>query len=505
MRGKIRINFFLIILAASLFSVYLYAQEEKKLNPTLEKGIGQYKHENYDEALVTLKKAKAEELSSTLAAYYLGLTYKQLQQYKDAVPPLREAVTNLPKIKGALIELIDCLYQLGKLDEAKKWIGEAEREGIRPAQVAFLKGLVLVKDNNVPEAIDSFKNAKSLDQSMTQAANYQIGMADLKANKLEDARKVFKEVVLVDPSSNMANYANAYIGALESRAEAEKPFRFSAGVAWQYDDNVVLQPANTTLATGITDKADAREVYTAQAEYNKRFNDLLGIKGQYFFYYGKENNLGFYDMLSNTFAIQPSIYYKNSLLTFPLGWSLTNVNDKFYLSSPSAAAVYNVMINNTNMFQAFLRYQNYDYIWLPIIPQEDRSGNELGGGLGWYWFFAKNKGFVNLKYGANRDWTNGNNWNYVGNRITATVLIPLMNKLNWTVSGDFFPQNFTRSNSIFGVYRKDQVYTLSTLVAYKVYKDSEIQAQYTFVKDDSNVGVYSYNRNITSIGVEIKF
>jgi len=505
LRKKYKINVFSIFFAVSLITVLLCQAEEKKLNPTLEKGIGQYKHENYDEALATLKKAREEEPSSTLAAYYLGLTYKQLQQYKESVPPLREAVTNLPKIKGALIELIDSLYQLGQLDEARQWISEAERESIRPAQVAFLKGLVLIKDGNIPDAVDSFKTAKELDKTMAQACNYQIGIADLKANKFDEARKVFKDVVLVNPASNMANYANEYIDALSRREEAIKPFRFSAGFAWQYDDNVVLQPADTSLVTNITDKADSREVYTAQAEYNKRLNDLLGIKGQYFFYYSKQDNLGFYDTMSNTFAIQPSLYYKNSLLTFPLGWSLINVNDKFYLSTPSAAAVYNVMLNNTNMAQAFVRYQHFNYIWMPVICDEGRTGDEAVGGIGWYLFYARNKGFLNLTYSAGRDWTVGNNWNFVGNKAAVTLLVPVSDKLNWTISGNVYIQDFTRSNSIAHIYRKDAVYTLSTLVAYKFYKDSEVQAQYTFVKDDSNMSIYSYSRNITSIGVEIKF
>ena len=481
------------------------AQDEKKIKPTLEKGIGQYKHENYDEAIVTLKKAVAEEPASTLASYYLGLTYKQMQDYRNAGVYLRNAVTYSPKIKGALIELIDCLYQLDDLEEAKRWVAEGEREGVRPAQIAFFKGLISLKEGDGKSAVDSFNKAKELDTSMTQTCNYQIGLAHLKSSKFDEARKAFREVVLVDPSSNMANYANEYVDALARKEEAAKPLRLEFGFAWQYDDNVVLQPDNATLATGVTDKADSREVYTAQAEYNKQFNNYLALKGQYFFYYAKQNDLGFYDTLSNTFAIQPSLYYKQSMLTFPLGWSLTNVNDKFYLSTPSASAVYNYMVNDTNMAQAVVRYQNYNYIWAPNLADENRDGNELGGSIGWYLFFAKNKGFINVKYGANRDWTEGNNWNYAGNRATVTALVPVLEKLNCTVSGDFFLQNFTRTNSIFGVYRKDQVYTLSTLIAYKFYKDSELRVQYTFVKDNSNVELYTYSRNITSLGVNLKF
>ena len=157
------------------------------------------------------------------------------------------------------------------------------------------------------------------------------------------------------------------------------------------------------------------------------------------------------------------------------------------------------------MAQGFVKYQYRDYLWAPSTPDENRDGNDFGGGLGWYFFFAKNKGFVNLRYALNKDWTEGNNWEYLGNRGTATVLIPVLDKLNFTLSSDVFLQDFSKTHTTYNVYRKDKIYTLSSLIAYKFFKDSEIQAQYTFVKDDSNISVYDYNRNIYSVGVEFKF
>lgn len=512
-------NLVVFVLFLSLFlgsANFCYSEEEKinegtKISAILEKGIGQYKHENYDEALVTLKKAKEEEPRSSLAAYYLGLTYKQLQNYKEAVPPLKDAVTYTPKIKGALIELIDCLYQLGRLDEAKQYIAEAEREGIRPAQTAFLKGLTLLKDGKDDEAINSFKNAKELDKSMTQACDYQIGLAYVKINKYGDAVRVFKELVLVDPNTSMANFANEYMDAVQRKEEAAKPFKISAGAFWQYDDNVVLLPSDSSVASNISDKADSRQVYTGSAEYNYRPNDRLELKGQYFFYYAKQTDLGFYDTLSNTFVLQPSINFKNSLLTFPTAYNHTLVNDKAYLSNPSTAAVYNFMVGNSNMGQAFLRYQFLDYLWETTLNDENRTGNNFGGGIGWYFFFAKNKGFLNLRYGLDKDWTRGTNWEYIGNRASVSLLVPgsiahkALDKFNITLSGDFYAQNFSKSHSFFHVYRRDNIYTLSALAAYKFYKDSEVQLQYTHVDDASNISIYKYNRNIYSVGVNLKF
>lgn len=497
----------LIIAIALCLGLSFISEAAEKVSPTLEKGIGQYKHENYDEAIVLLKKAREEDPKSTLAAFYLGLSYKQSQDYKEAILYLRDAVTYTPKIKGALIELIDCLYQTNELVEAKKWIEEAEKEGIRPAQTAFMKGLVLAKAGDGEAAIKAFEDAKELDPSMAQAANYQIGVSCIKEKKFDRAKRAFEEVILIQPGSSMAMYANEYMNAIDTRAEPKKPFRVTAGIAWQYDDNVVLLPSDSNLVTSISDKGDSREVTTATAEYELKANDKISLLAHYGLYWAKQNDLGFYDTMTNNFMLQPTFYFKNSVLTIPSGYNHTLVNDKAYLSNPVTTAIYNTVVSNSSMVQGFLRYQYRDYLWTPIIPSENKDGSDFGGGVGWYTFYAKNKGFINLRYALNKEWTDGANWEFIGNRVSAAILapVPLVDKLNVTVTGDVYFQNFDHSNTIFGNQRKDQVYTVSALVAYKIYKDSEIQLQYTFVKDSSNISVYDYNRNIYSAGVEIKF
>ena len=502
----------LTIVSLLSFMVTPFCQSaEEKISVVLEKGIGQYKHENYDEALITLKKARQEDPQSTLAAYYLGLTYKQLQNYQEAISNLKDAVTFSPKIKGALPELVGCYYQLGQLEEAKTWVDQAQTDGIRPAQMAFLKGLILSKEEKWEDAIVAFKNAKELDPSMAQSCNYQIGMAYLKGKKISDAQKAFTEVVITDPNSNMANFANEYISTLSKRKEAMKPFKFTFNAAWQYDDNVILKPDDASIASNISDKGDSRQVYTASGEYNHMFNDWLGARALYTFYYAKQSNLGFYDTVVNNFMIQPSVYMQNALLTFPSGYSHTLINDKAYLSSPYTAGLYNVMIGDSNMAQASIRYENDDYLWTPSIPDENRDGNNLAGSLGWYQFFAQKKGFLNLRYAMDKDWTKGDDWEYLGNRVSTTLLVPgsilhsILDNFNLTISGDIFFQDFSKSNVIFNVYRKDTVYTVSALAAYKIFKDAEVQLQYTHVVDNSNVSVYQYTRNVYSVGVEIRF
>src|SRR4030042_4827151 len=67
-------------------------QPNLSLTSSLSKGIEEYKDENFEEALAILINARKEDPASSLAAFYLGLTYKQLMNYKDAATNFRDAV-----------------------------------------------------------------------------------------------------------------------------------------------------------------------------------------------------------------------------------------------------------------------------------------------------------------------------------------------------------------------------------------------------------------------------
>ena len=416
-----------------------------------------------------------------------------------------DAVTYTPRIKGALLELIDVLYQLDDLQEAKKYIDIAEKEGIRPAQSAYLKGLTLVKEGNNPEAIDVFKSAKELDTSLTQMADYQIGMAYLKEKKYGDAKDVFKEIVVRDPNSDMADYANRYIDALDRKAEAEKPFKFAVGAAFEYDDNVILKPSDAQSSSDVSNEDDTREVVTLRAEYNKKLAEKFGAKLQYNLYWANQDHLKEYDILSNSASITPYYNFEKASVSVPVGYNRTLVDDHDYLGAWTVNPMLNVLLGGPFMGQVFAKYQNKDFLRSALNDDEDRDSNVWGGGAGLFWFFMENKGFLNARYEFNNENAKGNNWKYNGNRFNATVLVPVVDKLKISAAADAYLQDFTKTHTIFNEKRHDNIYTASAMLSYEIIKDGEIQLKYTHITDDSNIAVYEYDRNIYSAGFEYRF
>ena len=506
--GKIKITTRFIlsfVLCLSVFTCSVFAQEAVK-DEVLKKGIYLFRQENYDEALTLFKGAMKSRPGSSLATYYYALTCKRLQNYVEAKKWFEKSLTQKPRIAGALIELIDLLYRLNEFDEAEKWIKVAETEGVRPAQSKFLKGLTLQKQGEYEQALKAFEEAKDLDDRLTQSADYRIGICYLRMKKYEDARGVFKETYAVDPQSAIATYADQYVEVIERKLEIEKPFHFMARGAFEFDSNVILKPHDTTYITGVQDQDDTRQVFDMKGDYTFRFEDSpFSVKTGYGTQLARQNKMGQYNLFGNTLSAQGNIALDTVLVTFPLNFNHWVVDDKNYLASISMGNVNNILVGDSQLAQAGIIYRYDDYMRPTSLPDERRTGNELIGTAGWFWFFADKEGFVNLRYAMSKDWTKGKNWEYFGNKIGAGVLYPVCDKLDASVNGEVFFQDFSNRHSLYDKERDDQIYAIGSLLSYEFLKNMELQVRYTFIAQRSTIHIYSYDRHVVSTAIQYNF
>jgi hypothetical protein len=466
-----------------------------------------FQHENYEEALPLFQELRAQDPQSAQTAFYLGLTYKKLQDYVSAIPELKAAATMQPPAKNALIELIDLLYQCDKINEAKQWIARAEQESDNPAQAAFFKGLVLLKEGkDIPAALQSFETAERLDPSLAKIVEYQKAIAHTQLKNYKVAKNTFKDIVARGPDSDMARFADEYIEELTRREKSAKPFHGSVGYAMEYDDNVVARPVDDTLAAGTDKEEDWRHVFTTQGDYIGKVTELLSIETGYSFYRTKHNDQGFYDLVSFNIPVQPIITLKKAAVSFPLQYSYTTVNDRTYLKTISAGNTNNIMLRPNTMLQTQLQFNHKDYDWAVSNPDDNRSGDEYLMALGGFRFFGRRlDGFINLRYALNYEETKGRNWGYLGNRVSATTVIPLSKKLRWNFVADYCHKGFIKNNTTYNQERHDNIYTLSNLLGYRIFENTELQLEHIWVYDDSRIGDYRYRKNVFGLGVKYTF
>ncbi len=471
----------------------------------LLQGTMNYQLGNYEEALEAFKRAREQDPKSAVVAYYLGSTLKKMQNYQEALSYLKEAVTLQPAVKASFLELADTYYALDKKDEALHALVVAEREGIEPAQTAFLKGLVLMKKKGYAESIASFEKAKSLDPKLGNAADFQIAMVYAAQGKQTEARNLFREVSSRDPESDIGQLSRQQSEALARQQAAVKAFQAVVNVQYQYDSNVVLKPDSASAATNISGKSDTAAVLMFSADYNPALSGPVDLRFQYALYASAYQTLSNYDVQSHTIGVLPTYRVGANAASLAASYNYTLVDHEKYLAALTLAPYYLFALEDGKFIQAGLLYQSKDYLQEPPTPDENRDGNNVGLGISWTSPIAGMQGAVNIKYELNKENTTGNNWSYLGNKIGAGAVYPVADPLKLILGLEAYLQDYDNVNSIVMVKRKDKTYTFNAQALYTVYRNIDLQLQYIYIKEDSNIPLYAFTKNVASIGVYARF
>jgi Tfp pilus assembly protein PilF len=489
---------FLLVLAVSIS----FAADD----PDLQRGISQYKAENYEEALELLLKAKASQPSSSTVSYYLGLTYKQLEKHQLAKEQLILALSQTPAVQDAYTELIETLYLLDELSAARQWLTKAEQAGIAPAHIAFLDGLLSIKEGNYDHAIAAFNKAKGLDSSLTQTADFQIALANVKLRRYDEAKKSFQTIRAMAPNSDLAGFAQEYERALDKTVETSKKWQITAGVAYQYDSNVLLKPTHDITGVGITNESDSSIVATFGLITPTWVSGQWSLSGRYNFYSNTHFSLHTHDIITNTVSLTPAYTLGKGALSFPVSYSHVWLDQQQYLGLLSFRPTLQYMLAPGHIIQASAGYAKQEMKEAAIDPDEDRDANIYIFTAGYIHPFNNGKSLFNIFYEYAKMDTDGRNWENSGHRITAGLLLPfLRNDLNLILSGEALFQDYDNTNTVFGIKREDKIYTGSANLRWDISKITSINLQYSYTRADSNIAIYDYSRNIVTVGMELQF
>jgi tetratricopeptide (TPR) repeat protein len=497
---------FLVVFLLSMFMGIAHAQETQLAGKDLlEKGIAEYKAENFEEALVTFTEARAKKNDSSVAAFYLGLTYKQVGDYKNAAKNFKDAVTLTPTVKDAHTELIEVLYNMNETKEAREWLEKAEKQGINPPYLAFLKGLIYLKENNNKEAVIAFKKAKELDIKLAQPADFQIAIAYAKDRRLKDARNSLKAVTAIDPTSEIATFAKEYESALTKTLDAYKKWHFMVGAAYQYDDNVVAKPSTSIPGVEISNEADDSVIGTLKIEYAPLPDGPWFFNGQYNLYSNNHFSKYTHDIMSHTLTLMPGYNLEKGAITLPVSYNYVLLNEQQYVGLITIKPTFNLMLTSSSIAQISVGYGKRDMLKPALMADEKRDGDIYSASVAYILPFSQGRGMASLKYEYTKEDTQGVNWDSKTDRVNLGILVPLTYSLKLTLSGDALVNKFDTVHTVFGVTREDKIYSGAVGVTYEMVKGLNLNLQYSYTRSDSNIAVYDYDRNVYMAGLEYNF
>ncbi|MFQ3573112.1 MAG: tetratricopeptide repeat protein [Thermodesulfovibrionales bacterium] len=494
-------KFFLLIVLSTLFLVFDqgYAWEEE-----LKKGIENYKAENFEEAFEYLFAARQKNRSSSIVAFYLGLSFKQTGEYEKASEYFKDAIELKPPVIEAYGELIEMFYSLDKTKEAIDYISKAEALKIQPAKIAFLKGLVFMKIDETSKAIDSFEKAKKEDPSISQAVDLQIAIAYTKQRKTSLAMRSLKAVIEANPDSELGKFARDYEKAMAQSIEGYRPVRLSLGLSYVYDTNVTAQPS-TDVGLPPSDKKD----HAITGNFGITFNPLtegdLIFSAQYNISGTFYKKLKEYNAISQNISITPGYSLKNGSFTVPLSYTYNLLDEKGYMATFTVKPTVNYVLLPGQITYVFGSYAHRNMIQEALDPDEERDSNLVSGGIGHMYPFTEGRGLLNLRYEYIFDNTKGTNWKNRGNRFNISLIAPIMQKVDMILSADAYLQDYKNENTIFGIKRKDDTYTLNAGFSWEFIKSLYASGQVVYTKVKSNIPLYDYHKTVFMAGIEYRF
>lgn len=494
-----------------VFLMFLSLLNAPMVCAQLEQAIATYQEGNYLKAIELLEQAKQASPDSSAVAFFLGMSHKQLGQQEQALIHLRRSLELEPRIKEALLELVDVLYRLYSpehAEEAFRWIRVARQQGIYPGKAAFLKGLFLQKQERYDEAIQSFQEASELNERYKQPAAFQIARCHAKQQDLEKAKRSLLAAIQQDPGSDLAGFARQYVDLIEKRIKAQRPLHLTLGAYGQYDSNVVLKPVESALAPDITDEGSRAFTGTARVDYvptlenNWLFNAYYSGAGVFHDKFSTSH-----DVISNTLYAAPGYRLENGAVNLAVQYDHALVRDpsyKEYVDVLSVGPLYRRLITSNQILELSAGYRRSAYARPVLVEDEDRDSTGLTSYLSWFWLFQE-EGFLNAKYAFAMDDADGRNWDKASHSVSLNFGAPIVPGVIFQLSGQAAFDRYDHHHSVFEVQREDSLYQGSIGLNWNVYKDIYLIGQFSAIRNDSNIGIYDYARELYTLGVEYRY
>ena len=158
----------------------------------------------------------------------LGQLYRTQKQFQKAEESFQAALRRSPQMAKALYGLAMVYQEQGKPDHAKpvlERLQQMQPKGMEARRATALdRGLKLIEEGRLEEALATFKEVSRIDPTLAVAA-YNQGVVLARLGRKPEAIESFREAVRLRPSFVMAHYGLAIMLKLTGDPAASEELR----------------------------------------------------------------------------------------------------------------------------------------------------------------------------------------------------------------------------------------------------------------------------------------
>ncbi len=419
--------------------------------------------EEKPESIETLQKALKANPEDEVARLNLGMAYYNSQAYLSAVKEFKEVLVQNPANSSALIFLGLSFQELG----------------------------------HNQEAIANFEKARELDPSFNQLALFNIGKSQIQLGKMSEAAETLTQAINLDSTSDIADGAEDLLKSM-AKKEDDKRWTVWAGIGFEYDDNVTVNELDLT-----SQEDDFAYIFEFSGAYKLLQDSKYELEAGYNFYQSIYDDLSIFDLQSHIFSLSGS----HELHDFNLGaFAFYN---RTFLGGDKFLEIHSFSPNvGYSIFDTWYATFTYSYNDTNFFNDPDRDSQNHGFSLDNYIFFMDNKAFLLLGYRFENEITTGDEFDFLGQFLTAGVQAPLAfldleTKVKFTYK--YFFKDYRNLTASIGEERKDFRHSLQLGITQPVYKALLAKLDYQFIDSVSNLASSDFRENIVTLSLGVYF
>ncbi len=472
------------------------------------------------DAIPLLQRSRKLDAGNARAALLEGQCAVQLRRYSGAVAPLEEAKRLDPSLKEADLFLTIAHFHLGDYDRAQRALETAQAAYPDRAETQLYAGLLLLQREETEKAAARLERAIATDaDAIEPVGSYYAGLAWASAGNRERAERAFERVSKQAPGTAWAAEADRALARLQSEP---RRYWLSAMAGLEYDSNATLRGGGVQLPQGISRENDGRGVWSLAGAYEfyRKSGWASGISGSYY-------GTGYFDLNEFDFQSPGTMGWleksldENTLLRGQADFTYNWQDGHQYLWTLGTTTSVFRNVGQAGLASGYFRYARNDYQFRPsglggppgvnAVKARDRDGNEFNFGTDYQYSFDEltlgSAGFRYQRYDSE-----GSEYEYNAYRFGLGV----MRELPWKITADLYasyeyrpydnPSTFQDppASGLFNASdRREHSWRVGLMIQRPITPLVTASLVYNYYKNDSNVQLYDYDRNIVGLRLSV--
>jgi len=489
----------------------------------MTKGTTLFNGRQYEEAEEAFRKALLARPNDGRATYLLGMSEVKQGKYAEAKETLQAALNLYAQKDDVYLALGEAALKEEKYAEAvevlKKVAGQ--ENPLTPYYLGLAYEGLHDDDEAIPLLSQALRQAEARNLDWAETARYHLGVAQYRKKQYLDAQKSFISVLKAAPESQRGKKSEMFLRRIEDGiafSEAGKrvaTWGIVASTGVQYDDNVVLEPSIARVIAPVDRKKDVRFLVQIDADYKPNPASAWGVG--YTFHQTLHSHSALKDF--NVQSHEPKLFlvYDKERLQTRLDYifNYTEVGEAPYVRSHILNPLLTVVHRPALSTQ--LSYRLDYHVYKPIsffTKNEARTGTNHALSATEHFYFNQGKQSVRVGYVYDQESADGDadsdDWDATGHQILLGLQTRIDGGWNAEATADYTHRDYRHNNSFFSSgegprKRNDHIYGLGGRLSHTFSKAVELGLEYAYVRNDSNLAVFDYDRSIYSILLSGRF